>query len=299
MQNQKKLCYIIVTYNGEKCLPALINSLLAPRENILIVDNNSSDNTVKVAKSLNCKIIENKKNLGYGAAINQGINLMSKDFDYFFILNQDVILKTFDESKINLEENKIVQPLILLQNGNINVDELSMNVFGFIYPKTYNSNVMPKTKTSLQFFSGSAFIISKKIYEKVGEFDESLFLYYEDCDYGIRSLLKNVEMELDPEIKIIHDYKNSYITKDKKAFIYKNRHIIINRYFKDIWRKLLFIKKLPGDKYAATQEEKEKFAKIIKPHLLNGFFTPQIPFITRTLTNLIMIPYSLFIKLFF
>lgn len=293
-----KLGYIIVTFNGEKHIEKLLKSIPAKNE-IVVVDNASTDNTLKHAKKHNCNIIKNKKNRGYAAGINQGIKYLSNFCSHFFILNQDTEIETYKMEEKTLLENDIVQPLIILPNRTTNIDSLSMNTFGFVYNKNFRKPFVGDKPKKLQFFSGSAFIISKKTYDEIGEFDESLFMYYEDVDYAIRCLMKNKKIILSPDVVVKHQYKNSFNDKTKKDLLFKNRKIIANRYFPDNWRRLIFIEKTAKDKYSLSDIEKEKFGKIIKPHLLNGFYTSQIPLFTKTIVNLIIIPYSWGIKLFF
>ena len=97
-----RLSIIIVTFNSqnyiEKCLNSIAKSNLRSIEhNIVIVDNNSNDNTVKVVKELQKKndaifLIENQNNTGFAKAANQGI-LKSKNRDYVLLLNPDTLLE--------------------------------------------------------------------------------------------------------------------------------------------------------------------------------------------------------------
>lgn len=71
-----KLSLVIPTYNEEKyiekCLESIKNQTVAPDE-IILVDNNSKDNTVKIAKKFKIKII-NEKQQGISFARNRGFN---------------------------------------------------------------------------------------------------------------------------------------------------------------------------------------------------------------------------------
>lgn len=68
---------IIRTKNEEKylkkCLSALYSQIIKPKE-VIIVDNDSNDSTLKISKSFNCKIINYKtKKFNYSKAINLGV----------------------------------------------------------------------------------------------------------------------------------------------------------------------------------------------------------------------------------
>ena len=69
MENKKsKIVVVMPAYNAAQTLQKTINSI--PKnsyDEILLVDDNSKDDTVKIAKELGLKVIKHNKNLGYGA----------------------------------------------------------------------------------------------------------------------------------------------------------------------------------------------------------------------------------------
>ena len=67
MEN-KKICIVLPAYNAGKTLEKTINNL--PRDleaEIILVDDNSADNTLKIAEDLKITVLKHDKNLGYGA----------------------------------------------------------------------------------------------------------------------------------------------------------------------------------------------------------------------------------------
>ena len=71
-----KMSYIIVTYNGENHIKRCIDDIrnFDKEGFVLLIDNASSDNTIKEAKkSQPSKIIELSENLGFGKANNIGL----------------------------------------------------------------------------------------------------------------------------------------------------------------------------------------------------------------------------------
>jgi len=74
---------VIPVYNQEKLIVKAINSI--PKRDdieIIVVDDKSTDNTLKVLKSMTRKItiIENKKNMGVGYTFNQGIDAAKGEY---------------------------------------------------------------------------------------------------------------------------------------------------------------------------------------------------------------------------
>ena len=122
-----KVSIIIVSFNVRSYLVSAIDSILKSNYSnyeIIVVDNNSYDNTVDIIydKYPKVNIISNDKNVGFGKAVNQGAKIAIGD--YFLILNPDTII---EESMINdlieyIESNKkigMVGPKILNSDGSL------------------------------------------------------------------------------------------------------------------------------------------------------------------------------------
>lgn len=106
----KKITLMIPCYNEEKGLPLIIKDIPHKKLKIqgyklevLVIDNNSSDNTSKVAKKLGARVIEEKRQ-GKGYAIRTGFNNISKETDYVVMLDGD---NTYKSSEIL----RLVEPL--------------------------------------------------------------------------------------------------------------------------------------------------------------------------------------------
>ena len=88
MYKEKKVSVIIPALNEEKSISNVINDL--PKDivdEIIVVDNGSSDNTVSLAADAGARVVkENVK--GYGAACKRGI-FCSEDTDIIVVLDAD------------------------------------------------------------------------------------------------------------------------------------------------------------------------------------------------------------------
>ena len=102
-----KVSIIIPTLNEEDSLNVLLNELSKFNDNIyeiIVVDGQSNDKTIEIAKKYNCKIIIQQIKLGYGDAIIKGIN--EANSDYSIILDGDgsknpIYIKNLIEKIIN------------------------------------------------------------------------------------------------------------------------------------------------------------------------------------------------------
>lgn len=77
---------VIIAYNAEATLSICIESIqkqtVRPQK-IIVIDDNSNDETNKIAKSLNCKVFKNNRTLGRGYCRNLGVQVCDTDFILF------------------------------------------------------------------------------------------------------------------------------------------------------------------------------------------------------------------------
>lgn len=86
--NRKSIGVVLCTYNGEKYLSQQLESILAqtrPPEQILILDDCSSDRTVAIIKDFakidrRIRLLQNETNLGFIKNFEKGISLCEMDF---------------------------------------------------------------------------------------------------------------------------------------------------------------------------------------------------------------------------
>ena len=213
---------VIVTYNGqeviEKCLSTLIESsdLLS---NIIVVDNQSTDNTLSILEKFkdHIQLIQLDSNLGFGQANNKGITeALQQGADYLLLLNQDVY---FDRDNLSLfikESTESIDHKIGIYSP-IHVDgsanKLDYNFKTFLFKNkpsdlvdTYLLN-NPKTKKSYEanFVNAAIWLLPKKTLAIVGGFDPIFFHYGEDRNYVNRLHYHNLSVHIIPECYAIHD----------------------------------------------------------------------------------------------
>jgi GT2 family glycosyltransferase len=204
---------IIVSYKSKWIIENCIKSI-EKNTKITVVENS---NDYKLKKSLekkykNLKVIMNNNN-GFGNAAN--IGALKAKTKYLLFLGPDTIL-----------ENKAI--------GNITKIAKSFDDnFGAILPSDFSKKV--KTISEVKKSRGTALIFIKKdIFLKVGLFDESFFLYYEDNDLLERILKKKLKIY---EVPV--KFQHSYASHDKKY----NEPIEINRHWHFMWSMFNFYKK--------------------------------------------------------
>jgi GT2 family glycosyltransferase len=247
----KRITIVIVTYNGRTDLPECLESVFYqnyPKDlfKVVIIDNNSSDSTVGYLKEEypQVKLIENKKNVGFAEANNQGYFLAQKDkADYLVLLNQDTIAETnWLLRMVSIAEKDdrvgIVQPKLLLhpEKDLINSYGNSIHYLGFAFCNHYREkDTIGKTEPfELPYASGAAPLIRMSSLKKIEYlFDDRFFMYHEDVDLGWRMRLAGYKVLFDPLSTVYHKYSYSkakykfyHMEKNRWAVIFQNYRVL-------------------------------------------------------------------------
>ncbi|MCG2779442.1 MAG: glycosyltransferase family 2 protein [Weeksellaceae bacterium] len=225
-----KITTIIVTYNSLRnnwlplCLDSLKNS--SQQTDIIIVDNNSADDTCNFIKENYPKIflISSKENLGFGKGNNLGISeALKRSADFVFLLNQDTVVKenTIElllEAAIKNTEFAILSPIHLNYAG---TDlEFYFNYFMRIRntPHFLRDHILNTKKEIYEtnFVNAAAWFIPVKIFSEIGGFDPIFSHYGEDDNYCQRVLFHKYKIGIVPNCFINHDSDERKRTKNYK-----------------------------------------------------------------------------------
>jgi GT2 family glycosyltransferase len=214
------LSIIIVTWNTAsitlKCVQTIHKYLngLIPYE-IIIVDNNSSDNTQDVLKKEKIKYIKNSANFGFAKANNIGVK-QSKG-DYLLFLNSDMEL--IDDSLIKMlnffkkdETIGIIGPQFLnidkTPQASVFPPQTILNAFKefWLGQKNAYSKYNPPTDKISQVYaiSGGALLIRKTLFNKIGAWNEKYHFYFEDLDMSRTINKLGYKVIFYPFCKVIH-----------------------------------------------------------------------------------------------
>lgn len=225
----KKIATIIVTYNGEKwiqkCLDSVLNSTYS--SDIYLVDNCSTDNTLAIvkeySKEYSLTIEALNTNSGFGFANNYALKkLLSSDYDYFFLMNQDLYLEenvlgklvSFAESHL---EMGIIAPIQFDGKGK----KIDTNFQQYIKLSEEKENYF---ETS--FCNAAAWLVSKSCIEKVGLFNPIFQHYGEDRNYCERAKFHDFKIAIVKETKVLHD-RNQKMTTEKAIKLAKIKLLTI------------------------------------------------------------------------
>jgi GT2 family glycosyltransferase len=231
---------VIVNWNSGGYLLKCIESIFQNNNSdflgtVFIIDNNSSDNSISVLPSYSkVLLINNKDNLGFSKACNQGF-LLSKE-KYTLLLNPDAQLldATLRECISFMEKNTNVDILgvsLLDDKGKVTpscarfpaplrylYDALGLSKIAprIFHPallmKDWNHNESKKVDQVM----GAFMFMRNAIFEKLGYFDERFFVYYEELDFSKRLAEAGGISYYNSEIKAIHTGEGT--TSNVKTF---------------------------------------------------------------------------------
>ncbi len=230
-----KLSIVIVNYKMWQLTRALVESLLGdsslPKSTeIIVVDNNSGDDSVYLLRSdfPEITVIDNKENMGLAAGVNEGIKHTTGS--YVLVLNPDMIalptsVKTLVDfmdknPKVGMAGGKLISP-----NGKV---QYSCYRFYTLMTIVYRRTFLGKTSAGkaatrsflmkdfnhkeiqdVDWLMGACLIVRKQALEEVGGMDERFFLYFEDVDWCRRMWMKDWRVTYVPQAVFSHFHQRS------------------------------------------------------------------------------------------
>jgi len=238
----------IVTLNYKKkeftiaCIHSLYKQYESDFKNnnmeVIIVDNDSKDGSVelireeiKMHKFVNMHVIANNENNGFGTGCNIGTKKASGEFIVF--LNNDTLVKDKGLIKmVNYCQNH--QDISILGGQLRNFDGSLQPSTGKFYTLWYaillllglqRFGVLDKSPNSIQkvdWVKGGLLMIRKDDFEKIGGFDEKIFMYTEDMELCYRAHLAGMNVYFYPDVLVLHKDQGSSNKTFAIVNIYKN-----------------------------------------------------------------------------
>ncbi len=244
---------VIINWNGLQDTLECLESVFAmdyPDFKVIVVDNNSIDNSVKVIREKYPQVIliDNKKNLGFTGANNMAMRYaMSHNADYVWLLNNDttVEVETLSRLVATGEEDEgvgLISAVIYYYDepdriqfcgSYMDMDTLKITNLHDLEPSKYE-------RTEGQFWLwGTALLIKKSVVESIGYLDEEFFAYYEDNDYSVRSSQEGFKGAISPCASVYH--KNPVTDSAVRSphfyyYVTRNRYIFMSKHFRHIRR---------------------------------------------------------------
>ncbi|MFL6274982.1 MAG: glycosyltransferase family 2 protein [Blastocatellia bacterium] len=258
IENLKNVCQepqpfragvVIVSYNARQKLMACLASLrhaLPSDCDLVVVDNASVEgNADAIAERFpDVKLIRSSVNLGFAGGCNLGARHTHSRALVF--LNPDTVVEPgWIEALIQpLEADDctgLTTARILLMDDPQRLNTCGCNIH--LTGLTLCRGMGQARDTYLRrepvgAISGAAFAIRAELFERLGGFDEEMFLYLEDTDLSWRARLNGWQTVYAPDSLVLHDYELR-ITPLKVFWEERNRYLMLIKSLR--WPTLLLL----------------------------------------------------------
>ena len=211
---------ILVNYNSGERLGPLLDVLEGEVEGIVVVDNASSDDSLRPAESRpSVTVIRNESNRGFAAAVNQGADVARGD--WIVLVNPDAHVRPGDVRAL-LEavpaDVAAVAPLQVDEQGRPLAEtggyepSLARYLLWALIPARYHRRSgpwlappFPNNDVEVDWVSGALLGVRRKVFEDLERFDERFFLYHEDVDFARRAREAGYRILCRGELRLHHE----------------------------------------------------------------------------------------------
>jgi GT2 family glycosyltransferase len=238
---------VVVTYNSASDISLLIDDLRVAAQDrpirLIVVDNQSSDDTVKVVRAHDdIMLVECCGNLGYGGGINAGLRLVGH-CDAVLMLNPDLrmapdtVTRLFEAA--HADRVGAVVPLMLDEDGTTYPSlrrEPSLTraigdalLGGKIHVRPGFSSEIDARSASyreahdVDWATGAALLVPAAVAREVGDWHEEFFLYSEETDYFRRIREIDRPIRFVPSAVVKHRGAGSGTSPELAALMAVNR----------------------------------------------------------------------------
>ena len=226
-----KVAAIIVSYNPDNNLLDSINLLINQVERIIIVDNGSESekkkniNSIRNIDEKKIEVIFNEENLGIATALNIGVRLALRQ-GYKWVLTMD------QDSKVS---KNMVDKMLEVYNS---INEKERGDILSIFPNFVDERVQSIEENSemdsyeyvdADITSGN--LLRSEVFDKVGFFDDSLFIDLVDTDFCMRLNEKNIKMIKVRDAILYHSLGESQSVKSIFGKFNTSNHSALRRYY--------------------------------------------------------------------
>ena len=244
MIDTSSICAIIVTYNIGKDIHRCFNSIKNQVNEIVIVDNGSSNETINELQNLekinNVKIVYNSQNKGIAYALNQGVQYaISKSYEWVLTLDHD------SEATSDMIDNMLKAYKSLPED----IKSKVMIVTPSYIERALSDGLPIRTDSQplirdIDSEKSSGSLIKFQLFNNIGLYKESLFIDYVDHEFCLRTRKQGYRIISVSNANLLHSSgslkKGNFFGKKfvysnyppiRRYYITRNRILVWKRYF--------------------------------------------------------------------
>jgi len=225
-ESEPTVSIIVPVQNGEKTIPALLESLMKldynrDRLEFLVVDGNSEDKTKDIVKQYSSIKLITQDGNGLNAGRNTGIRNSKSEIIVFTdsdcIIPVDWvrnIVKNFDDPRIGCLGGSIKGC-----NGDF-LSDYADNSFMPVLRIFKKREVLDSVRLLQRYPAGCNMAFRRKALEAAGDFDENIRHAFDEDELVERVCRAGYRMVLDPDCLVLHKHRSSLMELLKQNFRY-------------------------------------------------------------------------------
>ncbi|HEX4749464.1 MAG TPA: glycosyltransferase family 2 protein [Bryobacteraceae bacterium] len=227
---------IIPTWNRADLLRSILENLQSQArkpDEVIVVDNGSSDDTPNVIREFGVVSICFPENRGFAVAVNEGISQAVGD--WILIVNNDVVLEdnwleilleSAEKENAAFAAGKLLRPKSQELDGSFDLVSRAAYAWRSGYGKP-DSPLWSQARR-IWFAPMTAALFKKLVFEQIGMLDTRFESYYEDVDFGVRCAIAGLHGIYEPQAVARHMSKTTlgrsaarvyYLTARNQIFI--------------------------------------------------------------------------------
>jgi GT2 family glycosyltransferase len=188
---------VIPVYNRADLLRRMLETAAAqtlPFEEIIVIDNASTDNAAQVAAAFGCRVIRNSTNAGFARAVNAGWQAAATE--WVAVLNSDVELDpdwlarlVGYAARMNAGfATGLIMDAASRERGRTLIDGTYdlVSRAGCAWRVAHGHTTAPQSPARIAIAPGTACLFRRSVLEQLGGYEESFESYLEDVDLGLR-----------------------------------------------------------------------------------------------------------------
>jgi N-acetylglucosaminyl-diphospho-decaprenol L-rhamnosyltransferase len=211
---------VVVSRDSSSRLSVLLPHLLDAFTQVVVVDNNSKDDSVEIATAAGARVLRMPTNAGYSAACNAGARLLGSSVNWLAFVNPDVVLSAENLRALTTDvPNDIwaLAPLTVAPNGGPVADVarpaptpwfVAAMYMGLTRSEAPVAGLKDNRDDRYYFadvLSGSCLLIRQDRFNAVGGWDEAFFFNCEDIDICVRLAAAGGRIAIDKTVQVTHE----------------------------------------------------------------------------------------------
>ena len=232
---------VTVAFRSNAVLPDLLDSLERASEQkleLVVVDNLPGEGSLagELAQQHGGRYVPLPENPGYGGGMNAGVAELPASVEWVLLCNPDVVLMPGSVDALLAvatvdDRIAIVGPAIRNADETLypsarSVPSLRTGIGHALFVTVWQSNPWTTRyrderapsgeQRDAGWLSGACVLVRRSVFDELGGFDESYFMYFEDVDLGYRAGLAGYRNVFAPSAAVIHTGAHSTATESAR-----------------------------------------------------------------------------------